>query len=370
MLKRLLCSGIFVALIFNFVSAQDGLPANPDESKCYVKCVTPDEWGDSIVRVLKKPAYSTMKVVPAEYKTVTETIVIKEASKKYEYVPATYKTVDEVVVIEEGYNKLTIVPSKFSDATEVVETKPALGRWEMGEKMPDCESDNPADCRIVCWKEYPAETAVIPTEKKDKDDTADPTPVQAKTKVIKRQVIDKAAYTKETAIPEQTKEVTRKVLVKDETTEITQVDAVYEEVTKRVLIKKGGLTVWREVECEFTEGVSLKIFYASGSAALNAAAKTEIDTKLYGLMQNDPLIRVELSSHTDSRGDDASNKSLSQRRAQSVVDYLVSKGIRRDRMVPVGYGETRLTNRCRNGVDCSASEHQANRRTEFRVLSR
>jgi len=74
-------------------------------------------------------------------------------------------------------------------------------------------------------------------------------------------------------------------------------------------------------------------------------------------------------SHTDSRGNDDFNQSLSQQRANSVVNYLVSKGITRSRLTARGFGETRLTNRCSNGADCSESQHQRNRRTEFRVLS-
>lgn len=78
-------------------------------------------------------------------------------------------------------------------------------------------------------------------------------------------------------------------------------------------------------------------------------------------------IHVELGSHTDSRGSDAYNEKLSQRRAQSAVDYIVSKGISRSRITAKGYGETQPTNECTNGVNCSEEQHQANRRTEIKV---
>ena len=78
---------------------------------------------------------------------------------------------------------------------------------------------------------------------------------------------------------------------------------------------------------------------------------------------------VEIMSHTDSRGNDSFNQSLSQQRAQSVVNYLVANGISRSRLSARGYGETRLKNRCANGVDCSEAQHQQNRRTEFRVIN-
>ena len=86
-------------------------------------------------------------------------------------------------------------------------------------------------------------------------------------------------------------------------------------------------------------------------------------------MHDNPTLEIELASHTDSRGTDKYNQDLSQRRAQSVVDYLVSRGIARDRMVAKGYGESRLINKCADGVSCSEAEHQQNRRTEFTITS-
>jgi outer membrane protein OmpA-like peptidoglycan-associated protein len=89
---------------------------------------------------------------------------------------------------------------------------------------------------------------------------------------------------------------------------------------------------------------------------------------LLNVMSQNPTLRIELSSHTDSRGKDAYNMRLSQQRAEAAVNYLVSKGVDRSRMIARGYGETRLLNRCANGIQCSEEEHQANRRTEIKVL--
>jgi len=82
-----------------------------------------------------------------------------------------------------------------------------------------------------------------------------------------------------------------------------------------------------------------------------------------------PDIKIELSSHTDSRGRDEYNETLSQKRAQSATDWIVAKGIAADRIVAKGYGEKQLKNRCSNGVECSEEEHQANRRTEFKITA-
>lgn len=79
-------------------------------------------------------------------------------------------------------------------------------------------------------------------------------------------------------------------------------------------------------------------------------------------------ISVELSAHTDSRGSDSYNMNLSKKRAKSVVDHLVSKGIAKARLTPKGYGETKLVNKCGNKVKCTEEEHQENRRVELKVL--
>lgn len=86
------------------------------------------------------------------------------------------------------------------------------------------------------------------------------------------------------------------------------------------------------------------------------------------LMENNPTLKVEISSHTDSRKEDDYNLWLSQKRADSVVEYLVQKGIAKERLVAKGYGETRLLNKCANDVVCSEKQHLVNRRTEFVIL--
>ena len=85
-------------------------------------------------------------------------------------------------------------------------------------------------------------------------------------------------------------------------------------------------------------------------------------------MTDNPNIVIELRSHTDSRSGTAYNDDLSLKRAKTVVDYLISKGIAADRMIPVGRGERELLNRCKDGVKCSDEEHQQNRRTDFKII--
>ena len=109
------------------------------------------------------------------------------------------------------------------------------------------------------------------------------------------------------------------------------------------------------------------ILYDLDKFFIREDAKPELN-RLVQFMIDNPGVKVELSSHTDSRASSNYNNTLSQNRANAAVEYIISQGISRDRLVGRGYGETRLLNRCADGVACSEPEHQINRRTEVKVL--
>jgi outer membrane protein OmpA-like peptidoglycan-associated protein len=108
------------------------------------------------------------------------------------------------------------------------------------------------------------------------------------------------------------------------------------------------------------------IYYDFDKWNIRPDAATELD-KLVRVMKDNPRIKIELGSHTDCRGSDKYNDRLSQRRAESAVSYIISKGISADRITAHGYGESVLLNKCDDGVECTEQEHQWNRRTEFKV---
>lgn len=131
------------------------------------------------------------------------------------------------------------------------------------------------------------------------------------------------------------------------------------------------------------------IFYDFNKATLRPESQTALD-ELVKLLNENPNVTIELSSHCDYKGSSAYNKLLAQRRAESVVNYLVDKGIARDRLSPVGYGKEKpktirkkltekltwlkegdvLTEEFIKKLDPEKQEicNQLNRRTEFIVL--
>jgi peptidoglycan-associated lipoprotein len=133
------------------------------------------------------------------------------------------------------------------------------------------------------------------------------------------------------------------------------------------------------------------IFYDFAKWDLRPESMVSLDN-LVETLDDNPNVTIELMSHTDSRGTPADNQELSQKRAQSVVDYLISKGIAADRLQAKGYGESQpkvvdekvlsqydfleignvMTEAFINQLESAELQeraHQVNRRTEFRVLS-
>ncbi|MGL4598239.1 MAG: OmpA family protein [Bacteroidia bacterium] len=134
------------------------------------------------------------------------------------------------------------------------------------------------------------------------------------------------------------------------------------DVTKDVIIDK--IIVGKAIKID-------NIYFDLGKWAIRPDAAKELD-KIVKLMQENPDLVIELSSHTDCRSSYESNMTLSDKRAKSSAEYIISKGIDAKRITGKGYGETILVNKCEcEGavkVPCTEKEHQANRRTEFKVI--
>lgn len=109
------------------------------------------------------------------------------------------------------------------------------------------------------------------------------------------------------------------------------------------------------------------LYYDFNKYEIRNDASVELD-KVVRLLRRYPSMKLSLRSHTDARGANYYNQWLSRKRAEKAVEYIISKGIMGDRVRARGFGETLLTNECADGVECSEEEHQANRRTEIKIL--
>ncbi len=90
--------------------------------------------------------------------------------------------------------------------------------------------------------------------------------------------------------------------------------------------------------------------------------------KIIAVMKQNPDMKVDIRSHTDSRQTQRYNQTLSDRRAKATMDFMIKNGIDKSRLTAKGYGETELVNECKDNVPCSEVQHQKNRRSEFIIL--
>ena len=111
------------------------------------------------------------------------------------------------------------------------------------------------------------------------------------------------------------------------------------------------------------------IFFDFDKSNIRPDAAYELEN-IVAVMREHPKMVIKIESHTDSRGNDSYNMKLSDRRAKSTRDYLFSRGIAKDRIQSaIGYGESQILNRCKNGVKCTDEEHEENRRSKFIITN-
>jgi outer membrane protein OmpA-like peptidoglycan-associated protein len=109
------------------------------------------------------------------------------------------------------------------------------------------------------------------------------------------------------------------------------------------------------------------IYFDFNKYNIRQDSEVEVE-KVIAAMEKYPSLKIQVNSHTDSRGPAAYNLWLSQKRAEATINYMISKGIGSDRLASEGFGETKLINDCYDGVKCSSEKHDLNRRSEFIIL--
>ncbi len=176
-------------------------------------------------------------IIPAEYKTESQTVTVKEASSKIEIIPAKYEWVEEKVLVKEASKKLVPVPATYTNVTEKVLVTPAEKIWTKGTSK-DAGRANPsilsgavanglnlADAKVGnCYAEYH---------------------IPAKYKTETQQVLKSEASQKIEIIPAKYEWKEEKVLVKEASSKLIEVPAVYETVTEQVLVKP-ATTEWKK----------------------------------------------------------------------------------------------------------------------------
>lgn len=139
---------------------------------------------------------------------------------------------------------------------------------------------------------------------------------------------------------------------------------------EKIMENKGnqkGIVVGLEKLAQGKQFILEDLYYDLNKYNIRSDAEAVLN-RLVRILTENSSIRIEIGSHTDCRASQAYNQRLSQNRSAAVVAFLVGKGISSNRLVAKGYGESQLVNQCSDGISCTESEHQANRRTVIKVL--
>ena len=181
--------------------ADADLPPNAQPGECYARVLIPEQYQTSTERVMVREASERIETVPAVYRNATERIMVKEASERIETVPAVYETVTERVLV-----------------------RPAYTTWKKGEGA-ITKVDNSTG-EIMCLVEVPAEY-----------------------KTVTKRVLKTPATTRKVAIPAEYQTVTVRKLVEPAKERRIDIPAEYETVVKREKTSEGRLE-WRSILCE------------------------------------------------------------------------------------------------------------------------
>jgi outer membrane protein OmpA-like peptidoglycan-associated protein/tetratricopeptide (TPR) repeat protein len=143
------------------------------------------------------------------------------------------------------------------------------------------------------------------------------------------------------------------------------------------ILKENGRTnlpiALEKSECVVTIGDDLgkcfgikMIYFDFDKSNIRTEAALDLE-KILDVLNQYPKMKLDIRSHTDSRGTFKYNEALSDRRVKSTIKWLIQNGVAPDRLAGRGYGENQLVNKCSDGVKCTEAEHQMNRRSEFIV---
>lgn len=259
-------------------------PPNPKPGECYARVLIPAEYSSTTERVLVREASERFEIVPARYENEEETVVVKEASTRLEVVPAVYEEVQERVLVKPATKKIVEVPAVYDTVTEQVVDVPAHTAWKRGPAATQVSavlSERTTDTgEIMCLVEVPATYKTIKKTVLVSPARTEEVATPAEYKTVTKTVVSKPATTREVAVPAEYGSVTVTKLVSPAQERRIAIPEEYDTVTQRKKISEEGME-WRQVVCEvnMTRG---NIFALQRALATKGYYKAGIDGVIGG----------------------------------------------------------------------------------------
>lgn len=229
-------------------------PPNPKAGECYARVLIPADYNTSTETVLVREASERVEIVPARFETVKETVLMKEAETKLVVVPATYKTVEERVLVRPASTKLEEIPATYKTVSETVLVSPARTEWKRGPAASFAASSvvntrSTDTGEIMCLVEIPARYETVTKTVVDQTAGTREVSVPAEYRTVTTRVIDQPARTREMVVPAEYETVDVTKVVSQAMERRIDIPAEYQSVTKREKTRDEVLE-WRQVVCD------------------------------------------------------------------------------------------------------------------------
>ncbi len=248
------------------------LPPDPRPGECYARVIIPAQYKTTTETVLKREAAERIEVIPAKYGPLEKSVLVKEAATKLEVVPAVYEEVQETVMVKPASKEIVEVPAQYETVTETVLDKAAHTVWKRGtgigagsgdavgfggaaalltrfgdQKILDTRVDDTGE--VMCLVEVPASYRTITKQVLVSPATTREVEIPAEYKTVTKRVLKHPATTREVTIPAEYKTITVTELLEPPKEHRIPIPEEYETLTKTAKISEERIE-WRPVLCE------------------------------------------------------------------------------------------------------------------------
>lgn len=230
------------------VGGRDNFPINVKPGECYARVVNPPKFETRSEKMLAKAESERIEIIPAQYETIEEKVLVKPAGKKIvEIIPPVYKTVEEAVVVKAASERVEQIPAVFKVVEETQLIKPATTQWKKGRGP--IEKVDGLTGEIMCLVTVPAEYRTVKKQVVATPPEVRRIPVPAEYATVKRQELLKPAEVREIDTPAEYRTVRTLKMVAPASEKRIPIPAQYQTVASQVLVSEGKAE-WKSILCE------------------------------------------------------------------------------------------------------------------------
>lgn len=255
-MRRVLAVSVAATAMAGLAAAQEdaAYPPDAEPGACYARVLIPETYEILTEQVLDEPEHTEVRVIPAEYETVVERVLVKEQAVTYKIFPPVYETETEQLLVAPERTETVVIPAEYETFTEQVLVRPAYITWKTGTGLygRDAgagEAITLATGELLCRVEVPAQYDTVTRKRLKSPQRLETRVSPAQFRTIERQVLQTPASVIEQVVPAGYEDVPVQRLVTPERQETVVVPAVYKTVEKRT-VTGGGTVEWREVLCD------------------------------------------------------------------------------------------------------------------------